>query len=141
MEHLESKIHTRFDEHEHHVSSRVNGIERHLAVMDNRLGNNEKLLTEINEAIKQLVIVNQEQKELRNDIHELRNDMDNKKKDVDAIKMKFENSKGVIIGAVTVLSMLLGVAGYLADSTIADVKELNGKVSSLETQIELIKNK
>ena len=126
---------------DHHVSNRVSGIERHLAIMDYRLGNNEKLLTEINEAIKQLVIINQEQKAIRDDVHELRIELGNKKSELDKIKMKVENSSGAIVGAVTVISIFLTVAGYLADNSLTDIKNLHDKVGGLETQIEIMKSK
>lgn len=126
---------------DHHVSNRVNGIERHLAIMDYRLGNNEKLLTEINEAIKQLVIINQEQKAIRDDVHDLRIDFSNKESELNKIKMNVEKSSGTVVGAVTVLSIFLAGAGYLTDKTLTDIENLNDKVSVLETQIEIMKSK
>lgn len=126
---------------DHHVSNRVNGIERHLAIMDYRLGNNEKLLTEINEAIKQLVIINQEQKAIRDDVHDLRIDFSNKESELNKIKMNVEKSSGTVVGAVAVLSIFLAGAGYLTDKTLTDVENLNDKVSVLETQIEIMKSK
>lgn len=126
---------------DHHVSNRVNGIERHLAIMDYRLGNNEKLLTEINEAIKQLVIINQEQKAIRDDVHDLRIDFSKKESELNKIKMNVEKSSGTVVGAVAVLSIFLAGAGYLTDKTLTDIENLNDKLSVLETQIEIMKSK
>lgn len=126
--------------HEEGVVGRVTGIENKLAIMDYRLGSNESVLKEISEAVKQLVVLHQEQRAIRADFRELKESVEKKHSDIDPIITNSHKMQGTVLGAGLVLSLLIAVLSYVSVETLNDISTLSDRQAVLETTVQVMKS-
>jgi cell division protein ZapA (FtsZ GTPase activity inhibitor) len=117
--------------------TRLIGVEKQLSVLDYRLTSNESILTEIKNAVVQLVLVSHELKDLRKDHEELRDDFEDRKLKTDPV---IENAKAVIArfyGGLAVILMLMAVLSWVGVESLEQLDTNTSKTNVLETRISL----
>ena len=122
------------------AKDRVVKLEHNLELFNFRLSTNEKILEEIKDAVKLLVVLNQQQHSLSDEISVLRKDFEERKIHTQPYINKAESLIGKVYGVGSVIGILFALVTWVGGTNISRITELESQGNYRETQIKVLQS-